>query len=90
MPRHPAGRPDTTRRSRREISPARTLATLVRRPGRAELHVRPGACHGFDGLAPRAALGRDAGEARTRWPRRLLAQSGRGKQHRRSGDGRQR
>ncbi|MEU8888519.1 alpha/beta hydrolase [Streptomyces sp. NPDC048442] len=45
--------------------------------GRAELHVWPGACHGFDGLAPQAALSRDAREARTRWLRRLLAQSGR-------------
>ncbi|MFJ3257202.1 alpha/beta hydrolase [Streptomyces sp. NPDC086771] len=44
--------------------------------GRAELHVWPGACHGFDGLAPRAALSRDARDARTRWLRRLLAQSG--------------
>ncbi|MFJ7200631.1 MULTISPECIES: alpha/beta hydrolase [unclassified Streptomyces] len=46
--------------------------------GRAELHVWPGAYHGFDGLAPRAALSRDAREARTRWLRRLLAQSGAG------------
>ncbi|WP_329194862.1 MULTISPECIES: alpha/beta hydrolase fold domain-containing protein [unclassified Streptomyces] len=41
--------------------------------GRAELHVWPGACHGFDSLAPRAALTRDARDARTRWLRRLLA-----------------
>ncbi|MFE6668085.1 alpha/beta hydrolase [Streptomyces sp. NPDC057697] len=40
--------------------------------GAAELHVWPGGCHGFDGLAPRAALSRDAREARTRWLRRLL------------------
>ena len=46
--------------------------------GQAELHVWPGACHGFDGLAPRAALSRDARDARTRWLRRLLAQSGTG------------
>ncbi|MFF1647611.1 alpha/beta hydrolase [Streptomyces sp. NPDC058240] len=46
--------------------------------GQAELHVWPGASHGFDGLAPRAALSRDARDARTRWLRRLLAQSGTG------------
>ncbi|MFJ3203816.1 alpha/beta hydrolase [Streptomyces sp. NPDC086989] len=40
--------------------------------GQAELHVWPGAYHGFDGLAPHAALSRDAREARTRWLRRLL------------------
>ncbi|MGF1426193.1 alpha/beta hydrolase [Kitasatospora sp. LaBMicrA B282] len=41
--------------------------------GEAELHVWPGACHGFDTLAPGAAVSLDAGEARTRWLRRLLA-----------------
>ncbi|MFF7725581.1 alpha/beta hydrolase [Streptomyces sp. NPDC008001] len=46
--------------------------------GQAELHVWPGAYHGFDGLAPRAALSQDARDARTRWLRRLLAQSGPG------------
>ncbi|MEU1424829.1 alpha/beta hydrolase [Kitasatospora sp. NPDC005751] len=40
--------------------------------GRAELHVWPGACHGFDTLAPHSALARDARGARTRWLRRLL------------------
>ncbi|MFI0980601.1 alpha/beta hydrolase [Streptomyces sp. NPDC021093] len=44
--------------------------------GRAELHVWPGAYHGFDGMAPKAALSRDARDARTRWLRRLLAQAG--------------
>ncbi|MGW0753710.1 alpha/beta hydrolase [Streptomyces sp. NPDC002587] len=44
--------------------------------GQAELHVWPGACHGFDGVAPQAALSQDARNARTRWLRRLLAQSG--------------
>ncbi len=44
--------------------------------GQAELHVWPGAYHGFDGLAPQAALSQDARDARTRWLRRLLAQSG--------------
>ncbi|MFD9408115.1 alpha/beta hydrolase [Streptomyces sp. NPDC059989] len=46
--------------------------------GQAELHVWPGAYHGFDGMAPHAALSRDARDARTRWLRRLLAQSGPG------------
>ncbi|MFJ1705907.1 alpha/beta hydrolase fold domain-containing protein [Kitasatospora sp. NPDC088346] len=40
--------------------------------GQAELHVWPGAFHGFDGLAPDAALARDARGARTRWLRRIL------------------
>ncbi|MFF4814395.1 alpha/beta hydrolase [Kitasatospora sp. NPDC001309] len=40
--------------------------------GEAELHVWPGACHGFDTLAPHSALARDAQEARTRWLRRVL------------------
>ncbi|MFI6642691.1 alpha/beta hydrolase [Streptomyces sp. NPDC050504] len=44
--------------------------------GRAELHVWPGGFHGFDGVAPGAAVSKDAREARTRWLRRLLAQSG--------------
>jgi acetyl esterase/lipase len=41
--------------------------------GRAELHVWPGAFHGFDTFAPRAGLSRDARDARTRWLRRVLA-----------------
>ncbi|MEU6311050.1 alpha/beta hydrolase [Streptomyces sp. NPDC047014] len=45
---------------------------LWRAGGRAELHVWPGAFHGFDSLAPLAALTRDAHEARTRWLRRIL------------------
>ncbi|MGP9022824.1 alpha/beta hydrolase [Streptomyces sp. BR1] len=40
--------------------------------GEAELHVWPGAFHGFDTLAPQAGLSRDAREARTHWLRRLL------------------
>ncbi|MFD9125359.1 alpha/beta hydrolase [Kitasatospora sp. NPDC059571] len=40
--------------------------------GEAELHVWPGAFHGFDTVAPQAGLSRDAGEARSRWLRRLL------------------
>ncbi|OPF71271.1 esterase [Streptomyces antioxidans] len=43
--------------------------------GQAELHVWPGAYHGFDGMAPQAAISKDARDARTRWLRRLLAQS---------------
>ncbi|MFB7508011.1 alpha/beta hydrolase [Streptomyces broussonetiae] len=41
--------------------------------GQAELHVWPGAFHGFDTFAPQAALSRDARDARTRWLRRILA-----------------
>ncbi|WP_348534313.1 alpha/beta hydrolase [Kitasatospora sp. GP82] len=43
--------------------------------GRAELHVWPGAFHGFDTFAPRAALSQDARNARSRWLRRILTQS---------------
>ncbi|MFF5857659.1 alpha/beta hydrolase [Streptomyces sp. NPDC012751] len=41
--------------------------------GVAELHVWPGGCHGFDALAPDAALSRTARAARVQWLRRLLA-----------------
>jgi acetyl esterase/lipase len=41
--------------------------------GVAELHVWPGGFHGFDGLAPQAALSQEARAARVRWLRRLLA-----------------
>ncbi|MEU0005245.1 alpha/beta hydrolase [Streptomyces sp. NPDC006314] len=41
--------------------------------GAAELHVWPGGFHGFDALAPEAALSRSARAARVRWLRRLLA-----------------
>ncbi|WP_232247852.1 alpha/beta hydrolase [Kitasatospora azatica] len=40
--------------------------------GQAELHVWPGAFHGFDTLAPRAVLSRDARDARSRWLRRIV------------------
>ncbi|MGW3045035.1 alpha/beta hydrolase [Kitasatospora sp. NPDC001159] len=40
--------------------------------GDAELHVWPGACHGFDTLAPHAVISQDAHDARTRWLRRIL------------------
>ncbi|MGW1287616.1 alpha/beta hydrolase [Streptomyces sp. NPDC002586] len=43
--------------------------------GQAELHVWPGAFHGFDTVAPRAKLSQDAREARTRWLRRVLSPS---------------
>ncbi|WP_370412403.1 alpha/beta hydrolase fold domain-containing protein [Streptomyces fradiae] len=46
---------------------------LWRAGSQAELHVWPGACHGFDGLARHAALTRTARAARTDWLRRLLA-----------------
>ncbi|MFF7356654.1 MULTISPECIES: alpha/beta hydrolase fold domain-containing protein [Streptomyces] len=39
--------------------------------GEAELHVWPGAFHGFDTLAPQAALSRAARAARLAWLRRL-------------------
>ncbi|REE65303.1 acetyl esterase/lipase [Streptomyces sp. 3212.3] len=41
--------------------------------GRAELHVWPGGFHGFDGLAPKASLSREARAARENWLRRLLS-----------------
>jgi acetyl esterase/lipase len=44
--------------------------------GRAELHVWPGGFHGFDVLAPEAAVSREARAARLRWLRRLLADAG--------------
>jgi acetyl esterase/lipase len=40
--------------------------------GQAELHVWSGGFHGFDGLAPTAAVSRDAQEARVRWLDRIL------------------
>ncbi|MFJ2782190.1 alpha/beta hydrolase fold domain-containing protein [Kitasatospora sp. NPDC087315] len=43
--------------------------------GQAELHVWPGAFHGFDSCAPQAALTQDARNARYRWLRRILTQS---------------
>lgn len=41
--------------------------------GVAELHVWPGAFHGFDLMAPHAQVSQDATAARVRWLRRLLA-----------------
>ncbi|RSS52833.1 alpha/beta hydrolase, partial [Streptomyces sp. WAC06614] len=43
--------------------------------GEAELHVWPGAFHGFDTFAPQAALTHDARRTRTRWLRRILART---------------
>jgi acetyl esterase/lipase len=43
--------------------------------GDAELHVWPGAFHGFDSFAPAAALTRQARHARTQWLSRALARS---------------
>ncbi|GAA0426309.1 alpha/beta hydrolase [Streptomyces luteireticuli] len=40
--------------------------------GQAELHVWPGAFHGFDTFAPQASLSQDARNARFRWLRRVL------------------
>ncbi|AUY51056.1 alpha/beta hydrolase [Streptomyces sp. CB01881] len=45
---------------------------IWRAGGQAELHVWPGAFHGFDSFAPQAALSRDARDARSRWLRRIL------------------
>ena len=42
--------------------------------GVAELHVWPGGFHGFEGMAPQAALSRAAGAARLPWLRRLLGE----------------
>ncbi|MFF1838709.1 alpha/beta hydrolase [Streptomyces sp. NPDC058231] len=49
---------------------------IWRAGGQAELHVWPGAFHGFDTFAPRAALSQDARNARARWLRRILGSSG--------------
>lgn len=43
--------------------------------GDAELHVWPGGCHGFDGLAPSARLSVAARAARANWLARLLARA---------------
>jgi acetyl esterase/lipase len=39
--------------------------------GSAELHVWPGGFHGFDGIAPQAALSRSARAQRLPWLRRI-------------------
>ncbi len=48
-------------------------ARTWRAGGRAELHVWPGGFHGYDVLAPDAAISREARAARLTWLRRLLA-----------------
>ncbi|MFE9248652.1 alpha/beta hydrolase [Streptomyces sp. NPDC007088] len=48
---------------------------IWRSGGSAELHVWPGGFHGFDGVAPGAALTRSALAARTEWLRRLLGKT---------------
>ncbi|BCY10669.1 alpha/beta hydrolase [Actinoplanes sp. L3-i22] len=51
-----------------------TYATRIwQSGGQAELHVWPGGFHGFDLLAPQAAISQEARAARLRWLRRLLA-----------------
>jgi len=45
---------------------------LWRAGGQAELHVWPGAFHGFDTFAPGAVLSHDARDTRLRWLRRVL------------------
>jgi acetyl esterase/lipase len=42
--------------------------------GVAELHVWPGGFHGFDGLAPQAALSQTARAARLQWLRRIVGE----------------
>lgn len=43
--------------------------------GDAELHVWPGAFHGFDSVAPAATLSRAARHARTQWLSRTVERS---------------
>ncbi|MFE7572726.1 alpha/beta hydrolase [Streptomyces sp. NPDC057539] len=51
-----------------------TYATrLWQAGGQAELHVWPGGFHGFEGLAPQAAISQDARNAQLKWLRRVLA-----------------
>ncbi|WP_190815701.1 alpha/beta hydrolase [Saccharopolyspora pogona] len=48
---------------------------IWRAGGDAELHVWPGAFHGFDSVAPTAALTREARHARTQWLSRILGRT---------------
>jgi acetyl esterase/lipase len=50
-------------------------STIWASGGRAELHVWPGAYHGFELLAPKAALATAAAAARGRWLGRVVAQT---------------
>ena len=45
---------------------------ILQAGGQAELHVWAGGCHGFAGVAPQAAVSRNATEAKRRWLRRIL------------------
>ncbi|HET6856364.1 MAG TPA: alpha/beta hydrolase [Streptomyces sp.] len=45
---------------------------IWREGGRAELHVWPGGCHGFESFAPQAALSQNAKAARHSWVRRIV------------------
>ncbi|MBU2666235.1 alpha/beta hydrolase [Actinoplanes bogorensis] len=47
-------------------------SAIWRAGGRAELHVWPGGFHGFDLMAPQAAVSQDASAARVHWLKRLL------------------
>lgn len=47
-------------------------SAIWRDGGQAELHVWPGACHGFEMMAPQAAVTRAALDARHAWLQRLL------------------
>jgi acetyl esterase/lipase len=47
-------------------------SAIWRAGGRCELHVWPGGFHGFDMMAPQAAMSQAAKAARTGWLRRLL------------------
>ncbi|QHA02183.1 alpha/beta hydrolase fold domain-containing protein [Streptomyces broussonetiae] len=48
-------------------------ARLLQAGVQTELHVWPGGFHGFDGIAPQAALSQTASATRSAWVRRLLA-----------------
>ncbi|CAM5680172.1 alpha/beta hydrolase [Streptomyces griseorubiginosus] len=50
-------------------------ARLLQAGVQCELHVWPGGFHGFDGMAPLAALSQTASATRTAWVRRLLTTS---------------
>lgn len=49
-------------------------SAIWRSGGEAELHVWPGGFHGYDIMAPHAALSQDTRAARVRWLRRLLGE----------------
>jgi acetyl esterase/lipase len=47
-------------------------SVIWRAGGQAELHVFAGGFHGYDGLAPHAAVSQDTRRARLQWLRRIL------------------